>query len=708
MFTTVNLEMSIKPFKKTDTEYIRKVCSKIFHQWYPLLKSRKVISVMLWVADGSEILDYNKKLTDEFEWCKYLGNANARLLGDDEKADISLHERKQYYMEDPPKMTYGILKTIVSTLKEEGKKRFPDSVIRVGETFDIGPEFSVSDFKYRRHREITSGKKLDGFGFVDATSLLFGDEHEYAAYPNGIPDKTPFAVFFGKQANIFLEDMGFDYIWLSNGLGFSANPWEKTGKIFDGENFYPEKLPNTAKQVFDFWKMFRAECPDFPIKTRGTNNSAGIDYATDGVPLYDIYHAGFNITPPPNSPWAALNDDFGLEIMGHMTRICDLPCDEFMFRYYIHDPWWANSPWYDRFNGSPHDIYLPMAITRIDSNGKVRSAETLNILSIDNSLGNMPDACCYEPLPHILKAEKDAPDQPAPLVWVYPVREYTTSKESELLSEMYYGDNFIRNAINDGFPLNCVVSTDNFLKTPLSLYRNSVLISPIPETKQVADKLEMLEKSGGNVIYYGSEIIAKKRGFCKEFIPLSASSALMRKKLSDMGYLIEFNYKSRDHQKTVITISRYDNALSFSVYNPDTTTETLLHCPLGAPVFTGISAEIRNNNAVYHFQNWDHRECRVFVEQKSGVVSLKEKAPVSGMYHRKIHLSGLEDATVSIFPEDTKDKKLAIATYPQYSDGTPEYVDSFIRVEDEKYGIYYRGEHISGDCYILLPYKNIK
>ena len=51
-------------------------------------------------------------------------------------------------MENPPVMTYGILKKIVSCIKEEGKKAFPDTEIRVGETFDIGPEFAISDFKY--------------------------------------------------------------------------------------------------------------------------------------------------------------------------------------------------------------------------------------------------------------------------------------------------------------------------------------------------------------------------------------------------------------------------------------------------------------------------------------------------------------------------------------------------------------------------------
>lgn len=36
----------------------------------------------------------------------------------------------------------AILKSIVSAIKSEGKKAFPDAEITVGETFDIGPEFA--------------------------------------------------------------------------------------------------------------------------------------------------------------------------------------------------------------------------------------------------------------------------------------------------------------------------------------------------------------------------------------------------------------------------------------------------------------------------------------------------------------------------------------------------------------------------------------
>ena len=242
MFKSVTLEMSLKPFKRTDDEYIRSVCREVFASWRQLIKNRETVSIMLWTADGSEILDYSGDPSEPFEWAYFMGTANLPEATEKDPAELSLHEKRRHYIPAPPTVTYGILKRIIEILKEEGRKACPNSVIRVGETFDIGPEFAISDFKYNRHTEICSGATLDKCGFVDSTSCLKSDTKKYAAYPNGIPEGLPFGTFLGKQAEVFCRDMGFDYLWLSNGLGFSANPWDKTGKIFDGKRFYPASV----------------------------------------------------------------------------------------------------------------------------------------------------------------------------------------------------------------------------------------------------------------------------------------------------------------------------------------------------------------------------------------------------------------------------------------------------------------------------------
>ncbi len=700
MFQNVTLEMSLKPFKQTDETYIRSVCARVFEQWRPLLKHRKTVSVMLWVGDGSELLDYSGDRHKAFEWCRFLGTANLPMLEDGAPRETSLHHRKQDYMTHAPVMTYDVLHRIVTCLKEEGRKAFPEAVVRVGETFDIGPEFAVSDFKYRRHTEITSGATLDRFGFVDATATLHADDYPYAAYPDGIPEGTPFGTFLGKQAEVFLRDMGFDYLWLSNGLGFSADPWDKTGKIFDGERYYPEKLKKTKASVFAFWKLFRAEC-SFPLETRGTNNSVGIDYASDGVPLNDIYTADLDITAPPNSPWAALNDNYGLEIMGHMTRICELPSERFPFRYYIHDPWWVNSPWYDRYDGSPCDIYLPMAISRINAAGEVETANSLNILSIDNAFGDMPAACVNEPLPHLLKAEKDAADTVAPFVWVYPMREYTTTEDAALLREMNLGDRYICDAINDGLPLCCVVSTDNFLKHTASLYQNSVLISPVPENPAV---LEKLSRTGHGVIVYGmrEKLASLPADFSCVRVAVEGEGASLREALAPFGYRITFSKKDPSAKPPTMAVARRENGWFFSVYNANTTTEAQFGFPQGAPVLCGAETEMQNGMSSYRFSRGEHRECRVFVEQTSGVISCREAPPVNARFRRAIKLTGLSDATVRLFPEAGCPAAVSVASG---TDDTPVFDTRFARVEDDTCGVYLEGKHISGNVYFLMERK---
>lgn len=706
MFQNITLEVSLKPFKDTSDEGIRKVAQTIFRDWEPLLRDRKSVSILFWTADGSEILDYAGDLSAPFEWCRFLGGANNPPLAPGQPYEISLHTCKQDYMKDAPVMTYGILKKIVAAIREEGSRAFPSSEIHVGETFDIGPEFALSDFKYSRHTEILNpDSHVDGKGFVDATATLHSDDRPYAAFPDGIPEGTPFGTFFGKQSAAFLPDMGFDFLWLSNGLGFSADPWKKTGKIFDGEHFYMDKLAETRKKVFDFWRLFREACPDIPIQTRGTNNSVGIDYATDGVPLWDLYNADLDFLPPPNSPWAALNDNYGLELMGHMTRIAEIPKNDFLFRYYIHDPWWCNSPWYDRYDNSPCDLYMPMSLGRINKEGKVESASHFAILSIDNSFGNMPASCVNEPLPHILKAEKDAPDAPAPLVWVYPMREFTTSSDEATVREMYEGDNYISEAINDGFPLSCVVSTDNYLLHPDSLYAGSVLIAPVLSGNALG-KLLNFAKDGGKVIVYGTASMLKTLPSDAPVIKIDVASSpsSIREALESYGYYIRFEKKSTKKPPT-FTLSRSDGAFLFSIYSADTTTDTLLKFPLGAPILQNGEVEIENGFARYRFGRSDHRECRLFVSQQSGVISAKERPPVSGRFRRRLLLDGLEDATVIFFPETYAQEHTYFDDSP-VCDITPNFNDRFKVVHDPLYGTYYRADHVTGAQSIFLPFPN--
>lgn len=523
LLANLTLEMSLKPFRSLADDAVRAVCRELFGQWARLAAQAERVSVLLWSADGSEILDYAGKLDDPIEWARYIGHPNPREVLKNDPDKKALHSRAYLYMDDPPRHTYRTLAGIVRALREVGRKQL-NKPIRVGATFDPGGEFARSPFKYERHNEICLAGTMGRGSFVCCYGVLKGDTRAYAGFPKGIPDGTPLGTFLGRQARHFLGDLGFDYLWFSNGFGFGLETWKTTGPLFDGKQFLPEKAGEVRDKILDFWKRFRAECPGHPIETRGTNLLAGSDLASNGTPLRDLYAGGFDLTPPPNSPWAALNGDFGLEMVGYLSRIAELPPDKgFPFRFYIHDPWWLNSPWLDRYGREPHDIYLPLAVARLDAAGKVETARSLALLTVDDSYGRMPEQVPDEVTPHLLAALRTRPDAPGPLVWVYPLEQYERLAfgRPARLEEPFFGDWFVRAAVNNGLPLNTVVSSGNLVtalaKNP-ARYLDSVLLSPVPEgDTPLARTLLAHAAKGGSLLLYG---------------PMSRAGEAMRKALN--------------------------------------------------------------------------------------------------------------------------------------------------------------------------------
>jgi hypothetical protein len=549
LLKNVTFEMSLKPFWDTSPEHCEKTLRRMFMQWFSLAKEADTVSVQLWVGDGSEILDYSGCMKEKFDWGRYIGCVNRELPADRARKDPEgrqMGTKPRIYRKDCPEMTYGFLLSLVEQIKKIGAGELKKE-ISVGATFDPGPEFAKSDFKYVRHPEVCGG----GFGpeknIVSCASVLKKDERSYAGFPEGIPDKTPFGLFFGRQTRHFLKDMGFDFIWLSNGFGFGNYPWSYFGDIFNKGNFYPEKIDRIAREILEFWRLFRQECPDYPVMVRGTNLSTGLDLATDAVPLKQIYRAGYINFPPVNSPWAAINRDFGIELCGWMSHIAELPGEDFQFRFYTHDPWWLNSPWLDRYEREPYDIYIPLSVSTIDGEGRVNTPSMINFLSVDNTMGEMPDQVPDEVIPHIKEGLRHAPDAPGPLVWLYPFDEYHDwiKPEQGRINEVFFGDVFIRDAINCGLPLNTVVSTTNFLRTERQdLWNGRILITPPPTADSEWEEAVLRHvESGGNALIYGSLRYAGRR--IKEILGIKISTPVTGKailKCSDKMGIVPENF----------------------------------------------------------------------------------------------------------------------------------------------------------------------
>ena len=525
--SNLTLEMSLKPFKDTSDETMDAVIASIFRQWENLYKNADQISIMLWTADGSEILDYNKNLGDKFEWCKYLGGANPRYENNNDPDCRSIHTSPRLYIKDPPEFDYQFLKRLVSKLKSKGQE-LSGKPIKLIETFDPGPEFAKSSFKYERHNEICKGDTGGKKSFICCYAALNGDSHPYAAYPDGIPDGTSFGEFLGRQAQEFLSDIGFDAIWFSNGLGFGLETWAYKGALFDGSKFMPEMAPQARASILEFWRDFTTHCK-YPIQTRGTNLPTGNDLASDATPIREIYRI-YKPSPPPNSPWAAIDGNFGIEIGGWMSHIAEIPDDKsYLFRFYAHDPWWINSPWLDRYNREFHDIYLPLSVARINAAGEMESPDSLSILSIDNSYGEMPDKVPNEITPFILDALENTPDQPGPLVWIYPFDEiHDLTTAGKRLDKIFFGDWFVCGAINEGLPLNTVISTANFINSLASnpgLFNGSILFAPAATISQdSAQAICHHVETGGKAILYGPVSSASEK--IKNLLCLDSSFAL--------------------------------------------------------------------------------------------------------------------------------------------------------------------------------------
>lgn len=504
----VTLELSLRPFLEPGEDAIRKILRRMFRQWRPLAQHADSASVMMWASDGSELLSFSGNLDDRFEWSHTVGTANPHVDAADPRdpENKSIHRHPYLFVDHPPEHTYRWYRRFLELVREVGSQEL-GIPITLGATFDPGPEFAKSVFKYERHPEICLGGTMGHASFVTCYSTLHGDKERYAGYPEGIPEGTPFGAFLGRQSRHFLSAMGFDWLWLSNGFGFGMETWGMYGAVFNGKTFDTGAAKNVKEKSLGFFEAFRKECPDVPLRTRGTNQTTGRDLSCDGVPLREIYRGGFNLEPPVNSPWAAINGDFGLELSGWMSHVAEIPGKTWPWRFYAHDNWFVTSPWYDRYGREAHDIHLPLAISRVEGDGSVSVPTDINLLSVDGTYGEMPDQVPNEIIPRILENLGTSPDAPGLVTWVYPFDEYhDMALDPRRIDEVFFGDWFVRSSINQGLPLNTVVSTGNFVKAlgaAPGRFKGTILFAPTAVGPATAASLVAHAQGGGNLFLYG-------------------------------------------------------------------------------------------------------------------------------------------------------------------------------------------------------------
>jgi hypothetical protein len=503
----VTLETSLKPFKRIDPASIRATCREAFRQWKPLCDIADRVAVMLWTGDGSEILEWRGELDDPLPWALSIGFCNEGARG---LYPFPSAQPRHDYIDDLPAMTYATLRDIIATFKQVGRTEFGLDVM-VGATVDPGPEFVESDFKYVRHRELFRGGPEAPFGptvgFICAYARLQAEDRAYAGFPDGVPEGTSFGTFLGRQFRSFGQAMGFDYLWLSNGMGFSHYPWYYVGENFEGHRFGCVDYSEERERVLSFWRDLANEIPDVPLELRGTNYPMGLDIAAHCVSFPDIYDIGNIVNPPVNPPWGSR--DLGMEVVAHLSRIAELPAGTYAVRHYLNDPWFYANPWWDYYNREPFDFYVLWVCSRVNGEGEVERSRFIELLTIDTEQGELNEDTALETIPHMRRAVSMAPDAPGLLTLVYPYREFhELARESpEEVGLAYFADLYLRSAVQNGLPLNTVISTDGLTKVldsnPNAL-RDTILVALAPRADwDLSAQITQWVQSGGKAMLFG-------------------------------------------------------------------------------------------------------------------------------------------------------------------------------------------------------------
>ncbi|MCX7796880.1 MAG: hypothetical protein N2380_10265 [bacterium] len=495
---TLGLGISLKPFKDKSKEFIYSKIVELLCLWFPLMKEAEEIWFNFLIGNGDLILTWDGNPDSEFEWDHYKGHNNP-LYGGYSFEPIKLRN----YIEDWIHFTYNDLKFIFSSFKSLLEREGLNVKIIVN--IEPGPEFSESSFRYIRHPEIL---EFQGGGHGNSISFrakFNKDNNRYASYLDGIPEGEPFGKFLGKQIKKFIEFIEIDGVSFSNGLGFGTHPWSLIGHNFDGKRFNLVNFDSESKEIEEFWNLLREEVPEIIITAQGTNWPIGVDISAKCVPIKDIYK-NYLTRPLSTTVSVFFNDSLGFAMASYLSRIA--PVDSFDFGYYLLDPWYPQDAWEDfPYDHQPFDIYCPMSSGVINAEGEIISADSIICSAVNDDNGDYCEDIVYEVIPHLRKAISHRPDKPGILVWLYPFDEYNEVglKASDLLDNLFFWDCFTASCIDNGLPLNTVISTTNFGESNFEILRNSILYTCIPlYFWNYSKKVEDFVRSGGNVIVYGS------------------------------------------------------------------------------------------------------------------------------------------------------------------------------------------------------------
>jgi len=495
---TLYLGLSLKPFKDKSEDFICSKIEEILCLWYPMIKDAEELWFNFMIGNGDLVLTWDGNPDSEFEWDHYKGHNNPLYAGY-KFNPITLRE----YMADWPHFTYRDLKFIFNCLKSLGEKRGLN--IKIIVNIEPGPEFSESSFRYIEHPEILEYQGGGHGNSISFKAKFKRDSKKYVGYPDGIPESEPFGRFLGRQLREFIKFTEIDGVSFSNGLGFGTHPWSLIGHNFNGEKFNLVNFALEAEEIESFWNLLKKEVPQSIITAQGTNWPVGVDISVKCVPIKEIYEK-YLTRPLGTTVSVFFNDSLGFAMASYLSRIAST--SSFDFGYYFLDPWYPQDAWEDfPYDHQPFDIYCPMSSGAITKEGKTRGADGISCGAINDDNGEFCEDAAYELIPHFRRAILHRPDAPGILVWLYPFEEYNKVgiEEPDLINNLFFWDCFTASAIDNGLPLNTVISSHNFIKDNFSVLKDSILYSCVPLCNwEYSKRLEEFVKLGGKIILYGS------------------------------------------------------------------------------------------------------------------------------------------------------------------------------------------------------------
>jgi hypothetical protein len=495
-----SLMTTLKPFKSKDIKEIRKTCESMLEPWKQLIEKWEMLIFTWTIGNGELILCWSGNPNDQFEWDHYKGHNNLQWA-EFGFTPIPLED----YDENWIHFTYGDLKEIFETLKAVCQEQYNREAVFCL-NFEPGPEFSESVFRYVWHREIIN-KQGGGHGnSIAFDGILHSDSRCYGAYRDGIPEGEPFSYFLGKQMNDLCRYLGAKTVNFSNGLGFGTCPWTLAGRNFNGKEFNLVDYKHESEKIINFWREYKSQAP-MPVSAQGTNWPVGADIASKCVPLQRLYDEKLLNVPLGYTVSVFFNDSVGFAMASFLSRISY--SGGFGLGFYLHDMWYPQKPWEDfPYDHQPYDLYAPGSVAFLNERGEIVSANGFGTGIHDENGDFRPDVA-REFIPHVEKTFAEHPDKVGPLVWLYPFEEYhySASENPDRMQKIYFYDCFTACAIDEGLPLNTVITTGNFSAAlEKALLNESIIYTPFPfENYPYVKLLTNFIHKGGKVLLYGSE-----------------------------------------------------------------------------------------------------------------------------------------------------------------------------------------------------------